>query len=220
MLAGAGAILMVVGAVVSVVSVWAFFRISKKLGGMSPWMQFVPIANMFYYFQLTGLSWKFLLLLLVIMVLGAVSGWLSLLGTMVFFGWCQMLVAERCGQNKWFGLLLFVPIVNLWVLWKMGTPTKAAAGAQDASALSGIERIKNMPAAEVAKASSGMPGGAAEPAAVAPSVELSAYEQQQVAWIRQCVAGGFEKSQLQQTLAEQSQVPPEQFEKLWAVAQV
>lgn len=234
MLAGAGLILMLLASVMSIFSIVCFFRITKKVGGMSAWYQFVPFANVVYYWKLTGRRGILVVPLVVVSIGLSVSGFLvgeilasvlSVAWSLVFSGYLMMGLAERCGKNKWFGLWAIIPVVQLWVLWQLGAgPKKVPA----------VVVPENFSPADVAKAGpeeSPMPEPVAHlqaadvPALVAPVPEpapvvaLTEHEQQQVEWIKQCVAGGFEKSALQTTLAEQSQISPEQFEKLWTAAQ-
>lgn len=229
---------------VSAVLIWflltlvAYGRITRKVGGWTSACQVLPFVNMLYYFQLSGVAWKYFFIYLVISIalpflLGATEAlsWFSMrIYVMLdFVDWVKIVfinlfniaawlivhikIAERCGSTRWMGVLAGIPFVDLWALWRFGSGPKKVPVVVLPENFSPADVAKSTPESEPVPE----PVAHLQPADV--PVELTAHEQEQVVWIKQCVAGGFEKSQLQQTLAEQSQVTPEQFEKLWTAAQ-
>ncbi len=112
---------------------WCFllFRLAKKVKHPSPWMAFVPILNIFQFIQLAKLSrWWFLALLIPIVSLG-ISIWM-----------CVRL-SYNLGEKKGFGVLLMLPPVSFWALWKLGN-TNEVLNSDDIESIKQIQQaLKN-----------------------------------------------------------------------------
>jgi hypothetical protein len=81
----------------------AFMTIAKKLNHEKPWLAWVPLANMYLYVKLAGLS-----------------GWSALLFfipavNFVFIIIVMMKIAEKRGFESWLGLLIIVPMLNILI---------------------------------------------------------------------------------------------------------
>jgi hypothetical protein len=77
------------------------FLIAKKLQLPAPWMAWLPFANMWTSVSAAGKPWWWILLLIIpyINILASVYIW--------------MCISENLGKNKFLGLLMLLPFVNL-----------------------------------------------------------------------------------------------------------
>lgn len=86
---------------------WCLWRIARDLNVGDEWMAWVPLINAFTLFRAADFpAWGVLLLLVPIVNIGVL--------VMVF-----MRLAERRGRLSIYGLLLFIPIMNLLVMYSL-----------------------------------------------------------------------------------------------------
>lgn len=87
------------------------YKLAKKLNYPKPWFAFIPIVNIIQIFEMGGLSplWLFI-------------NFVPLVWPLVFLykkGEAFFCISEKVGQRKIFGILLFVPFLNYWAMWKL-----------------------------------------------------------------------------------------------------
>jgi hypothetical protein len=101
MLAGFMTVILIVSAVFYFYSSLCLFLIAKKLDVPAAWLAWIPVLQVWTFFQSAGKSLLWILLFFIpfVNVIVAVYLW--------------MCIAENLGKNKWLGLLTLVPIANL-----------------------------------------------------------------------------------------------------------
>lgn len=95
---------------------YALMRLAKKLNYKDAWMAWVPLLNVWLLIQLAGLEWWWILIVLFGGIVPVVGNLVSILAA--FYLW--MKIAEKCNKDKWFALLMFIPIVNIWAIFELG----------------------------------------------------------------------------------------------------
>ena len=75
--------------------------IAKKTGTKYPWLAWIPIANIFLMLMVAKLSFWWILILIVPFA------------NFIFVIYLWMKITEARGKEKWLGLLMIIPIVNL-----------------------------------------------------------------------------------------------------------
>ncbi|HDZ62621.1 MAG TPA: tetratricopeptide repeat protein [Nitrospirae bacterium] len=78
-----------------------YYKIATKLNVPAAWLAWIPIAQIWPVVGSAGKPWWWILLLFIPLV-GAFIG---------IYLW--MCIAENLGKNKWMGLIILVPIINL-----------------------------------------------------------------------------------------------------------
>lgn len=81
--------------------------IANKLGVENSWFAWVPILNLWLMVQVAGrdVLWFVLCLIPCVSIIALIIIWMD--------------IAERCGKDRTFGILMIVPILNFWVLWQL-----------------------------------------------------------------------------------------------------
>ncbi len=97
-----------------VLTSWLLYRIGKRLGYEHSWYAWVPILN---YWMITELGGKDLTWFIIMIVFSFCCG----LVTMVMMIMLFMEIAERCGEERWYGILMIIPIVNWIIMYKLGS---------------------------------------------------------------------------------------------------
>jgi hypothetical protein len=77
------------------------FLIAKKLNVPSPWTAWIPIVNIWTQLQAAGKPCWWVLLFFIPFV------------SIIVVAYVWMCIVENLGRNKWLGLLILIPIVNL-----------------------------------------------------------------------------------------------------------
>jgi len=94
---------------------WLLYRIGKKLGYENSWFAWIPFLNIYMMvdmsFKETG-TW-FIIILIFMFCCGLVSA------VMLLIVWMD--IAERCGKESWYGILMIIPIVNFFIMYILGT---------------------------------------------------------------------------------------------------
>jgi len=98
------------------------FLVARKVGVAGPWLAFIPIVQAYTFVRTAGKPWWWLLVPLLFIP----AGFLVMLGpvfilvifalALAFGAALCMGISENTGRNKWLGLLLMIPLVNL-VYW-------------------------------------------------------------------------------------------------------
>jgi hypothetical protein len=101
LIAGLGFFLVVLAIVPYVYVCLCLFLIAKKLFVPSPWIAWVPIAQVWTIVTSAGKPWWWMLFLLVPIVNFFVG---------IYFWVC---ITENLGRNKWLGLLMLLPVINV-----------------------------------------------------------------------------------------------------------
>lgn len=128
-----------------------YFLIGRKLHVRHSWMAWVPLLQNFWpLIGTAGQSLKWgLLYLLVLPLIGGVMGLLfamispfaamvvlGIIGlvVLVVYAYLWMLTTENLGKNRWLGLLMFVPIINLvWIAVLAFSKTESESDAFEAA---------------------------------------------------------------------------------------
>lgn len=99
-LAGMGTFILIIEIILYLYFCSCLFFIAKKLDVPSPWIAWIPIAQVWTVVTSAGKPWWWILFLLV-PILNVVIG-----------TYLWMCVTENLGRNKWLGLLMLVPVIN------------------------------------------------------------------------------------------------------------
>jgi hypothetical protein len=92
------------------------YMIARKVGVADSWTAWIPVVNLWTFVEAAGKPWWWtaiivgLSLSLVVPIVGIVLGLLNL-GVVIYLWMC---ISENVGKNRWLGLLMLVPIVNLF----------------------------------------------------------------------------------------------------------
>ena len=79
------------------------YVIAKKSGHDYAWLAFVPIGNLWLLCDMADLELWFLII------------WLVPYINIIFLGFVWWRIAENTNKSGWIGLLMLIPIVNLFV---------------------------------------------------------------------------------------------------------
>ena len=101
LMAGLSNVVLIVFSVLYIYGSLCLYLIAKKLDVQAAWTAWVPIAQVWAFLSSAGKSLVWILLLLV-PLLNAIVG--------VYLWMC---ITENLGKNKWLGLLMILPFVNL-----------------------------------------------------------------------------------------------------------
>jgi len=101
MLAGFMSVILIVSGVIYFYSSLCLFLIAKKLDVPAAWLAWIPILQVWTFFQSAGKSLLWILLFFIPFV------------NLIVAVYLWMCIAENLGKNKWLGLLTLVPIANL-----------------------------------------------------------------------------------------------------------
>jgi len=91
------------------------YLIAKKTEVTNPWMAWIPLVNLWTFVAAAGRQWWWLAViaglgaLSLIPDVGIIFGLLNL-AAIIYLWIC---ITENVGKNKWLGLLMIVPLVNL-----------------------------------------------------------------------------------------------------------
>ncbi len=92
------------------------YLIARKVGVTDAWTAWIPIVNLWTFVEAAGKPWWWTAIIVglffssVIPIAGIVLGLLDL-GVVIYLWMC---ISENVGKNRWLGLLMLVPIVNLF----------------------------------------------------------------------------------------------------------
>jgi hypothetical protein len=94
---------------------WLLYRIGKKLGYENCWYAWIPFLN---FYMMVDMSYKetvnwFIIILIFMFCCSLVSTVMLII--------CWMDIAERCGKESWWGILLIIPIANLVIMYILGS---------------------------------------------------------------------------------------------------
>ncbi len=100
-----------------VITAWLLYRIGKKLGYKDSWLAWVPIGNVYMMVDLSKentMPWFLAILITSLIPFINIAS-----VVMLVIVWAD--IAERCGKERWWGILLLIPIVNWIVMYSMGS---------------------------------------------------------------------------------------------------
>lgn len=104
--AGFAMAFLVIGLVIYLFFAFCLFKIAKKLDVPAAWTAFIPIVQIWTQVACAGKPWWWILLLLV-----------PIVGFFLYI-YLWMCISENLGRNRWLGLLILVPLVNLgFIAW-------------------------------------------------------------------------------------------------------
>jgi len=97
-----------------VLSAWLLYRIGKRMGYENSWYAWVPILNLWMMTELAGRDMNFFLILLLGMIFCFIVGLV-----MMVILWMD--IAEKCGKERWYGVLIIIPIVQWFIMYSLGS---------------------------------------------------------------------------------------------------
>lgn len=107
-------ILLVAAAVIYIYSAICLQIIAKKTDTQYGWLAWIPIANIFLMCNIGGVSYKWLLPILLIFV--PVINVLGSLYSIFLTGYLWYMIAIARGKPGWIGILIFVPILGTFIV--------------------------------------------------------------------------------------------------------
>jgi hypothetical protein len=111
MIAAFFAVFMAMLLVVYIYTAWALMTIANKTRTKYAWLAWIPVANLYLMTQIGKTPWWTLLLLLLYWV--PVLGTILTIGLTIYWWWN---IAEVRKMPGWLGILMAVPVVNLFVI--------------------------------------------------------------------------------------------------------
>ncbi len=109
-----GVIILIAAAGYIYFSICLYF-IARKMDVPNPWLAWVPIANMWTFVSAAGKEWWWIAVIagLFLLTIVPIAGLLFYLAGICATVYLWMCITENLGRNKWLGLLMLVPLVNL-----------------------------------------------------------------------------------------------------------
>jgi len=101
LLAGLGIMIYLIAFALYIFTSLCLFLIAKKLNVPTPWTAWIPVIQVWTFVSSANKAWWWILLLLVPIVNTIVG---------VYLWIC---ITENLGRNKWLGLLMLLPLINL-----------------------------------------------------------------------------------------------------------
>lgn len=95
---------------------FCLYMIARKVGVADAWTAWIPIVNLWTFVEAAGKPWWWTAIIVglslssVVPIAGIALGLLNL-GVVVYLWMC---ISENIGKNRWLGLLILVPIANLF----------------------------------------------------------------------------------------------------------
>ena len=95
---------------------FCLYMIARKVGVADAWTAWIPIVNLWTFVEAAGKPWWWTAIIVglslssVVPVAGIALGLLNL-GVVIYLWMC---ISENIGKNRWLGLLMLVPIANLF----------------------------------------------------------------------------------------------------------
>ena len=95
---------------------FCLYMIARKVGVADAWTAWIPIVNLWTFVESAGKPWWWTAIIVglslssVVPIAGIALGLLNL-GVVIYLWMC---ISENVGKNRWLGLLMLVPIVNLF----------------------------------------------------------------------------------------------------------
>ncbi len=95
---------------------FCLYMIARKVGVADAWTAWIPIVNLWTFVEAAGKPWWWTAIIVglslssVVPIAGIALGLLNL-GVVVYLWMC---ISENIGKNRWLGLLMLVPIANLF----------------------------------------------------------------------------------------------------------
>ena len=83
------------------------YQMAQARGLEYPWFAWIPVLNIVCMWQLSGLD-----ILWVILCFVPCANIVALI-----YIWME--IADSCGEERWFGILMIIPVVNYWAIWKL-----------------------------------------------------------------------------------------------------
>ena len=96
------------------------YKIAKKMNIKEPWLAWIPGIDSFAIAQMAGLKWYYGFIFFLGFPLR--HSFSSIYFAIVVFFWWK--IVEKLGKPNWYAILMGVPIVNLFVLWKISLDEK------------------------------------------------------------------------------------------------
>jgi hypothetical protein len=117
-----------VGVLFYILAGWLLYRVGKRLGYENSWYAWIPFLNMYMMVQLSKQEDSWFWIILITSFIPCIN---IVAVVMLVIVWMD--IAEICGKERWWGILLIIPIVNFVVMYILGTgpavpPQPPAAG--------------------------------------------------------------------------------------------
>ncbi len=120
--------LFIVGVVIYIFAGWLLYRIGKRLGYENSWYAWVPFLNLWMMVKLSNREDSWFWIILITSFIPCINIVAFVMTIMVW-----MDIAEKCGKESWWGILMIIPIVNFVIMYILGSgpavpPQPPAAG--------------------------------------------------------------------------------------------
>jgi hypothetical protein len=91
------------------------YLIAKKIDVPNPWLAWVPLADLWTFVASAGKEWWWLPIMAALIALSLIPyiGFIFILLNIAAAIYLWICITENVGKNKWLGLLMIVPVVNL-----------------------------------------------------------------------------------------------------------
>ena len=91
------------------------YLIAKKTDVPNPWLAWVPLADIWIFVAAAGKEWWWLAIMAALIALSLIPyiGVIFILLNIAAAIYLWICITENVGKNKWLGLLMIVPVVNL-----------------------------------------------------------------------------------------------------------
>lgn len=118
LLAGMALVSAIIGIIVYLYFAFALFTIARKLKEPNAWLAWIPIANLYLLWKMSGTPTWTIIAAAIGYLLSAIPfiGWLLALFAGVLTIWWFWKIVERRGYPGWISILMIVPVVNLVVV--------------------------------------------------------------------------------------------------------
>ncbi len=86
---------------------WCLQTIAKKFNVENDWFAYVPILNLWLMTKIADreVLWFILLLIPCVNIIALIIIWMD--------------IAEKCGKERYYGILMIIPIVNFFIIWTL-----------------------------------------------------------------------------------------------------
>lgn len=108
--------LFLVGVLFYIFAGWLLYRVGKRLGYENSWYAWVPFLNMYMMVKLSTREDSWFWIILITSFIPCIN---IVAVVMLVIVWMD--IAERCGKENWWGILIIIPIVNFVVMYILGS---------------------------------------------------------------------------------------------------
>ncbi|HNZ84060.1 MAG TPA: hypothetical protein PLA41_02130 [Candidatus Pacearchaeota archaeon] len=96
------------------------YKIAKKMNIKEPWLAWIPGLDSFAIAQMAGLKWYYGFIFF--LGFSMRPSFSSIYFAIVVFFWWK--IAEKLKKPNWYAILMGIPLINIFMLWKMSSEEK------------------------------------------------------------------------------------------------